>query len=211
MSEFVDILVPPEFKKSGQTKTLSRAWADQDWIGSFNLWVIQNEPIPAIVYQIRSPKSSWAPMKLDVTSGGHYRAGEVLQDGLREVEEELGKSYQFSKLTYLGRKIHLGYDEKKRLRHNIVDISFIIDNSALTNFTLQKEEVYGLCVCPIEELLKVHTNKNYNFTVNGIDADHKNIQIKVTQDSFPYNWDNYHYKIALLAERFLEGKRNLVY
>jgi hypothetical protein len=56
--EKVDILIPPTFKKSGKIKTLSQAWDDEEWIGTFNLWILQDSPQPAIIYQQRSPKSS---------------------------------------------------------------------------------------------------------------------------------------------------------
>lgn len=209
--EIVDVLEPPTFKKSGRTKPLKRAWAKQDWIGTFNLWVIQNKPQPAVVYQVRSPKSNWAPGKLDVTTGGHYSSGESLFDGLREVEEELGKKYPKKELTYLGRKINLSPDTQGHLRHNVVDVSFILDNSPLESFRLQASEVYALCLCPIDQLLKVHTKKNYHFWVEALTYEGKKIKIKVDRKSFPYNWDNYHFKIAHLAQKFLNGEKHLIY
>jgi len=65
--EKVDILIPPTFEPSGQTKVLKQAWADEDWISTFNLWVVQSKPVPAILYQQRSSNSSWEPNKLDVS------------------------------------------------------------------------------------------------------------------------------------------------
>lgn len=209
--EKVDILLPPTFKKSGKTKTLQQAWKDEDWIATFNLWIIQNKPFPAIIYQVRSPKSSWAPNKLDVTAGGHYSAGEEINDGLREVKEELGKNYQASDLTYLGRKINLSPDTQDRMRKNLVEVFFVLDHSPLGSYKLQKSEVYAICSCPIEELIKIHLRKGYKFTVEGINNDKEKIMIKITKDSFPYNWDNYHLKIALLANRFFKGEKNLLY
>ena len=75
MDEKVDILLPPAFEPSGIIKTKRQAIADADWIGTFNLWIVQRRPVPALVYQIRSPGSNWAPIMLDVTVGGHYQAG----------------------------------------------------------------------------------------------------------------------------------------
>ena len=49
------------------------------------------------------------------------------------------------------------------------------------------------------------------FTTKGLTNRGKEIQIKVNKNSFPFNWDNYHFKIALLAERFLKGEGNLIY
>jgi hypothetical protein len=209
--ERVDILLPPTFKKSGEVKTLEQAWNDENWIGTFNLWIVQDSPVPAIVYQQRSPKSNWAPKKLDVTAGGHYEAGERISQGLREVREELGKNYKFKDLQYCGRKLHVGPDTKNRMRQNVVDIFIIRDNAPLSSYTLEEKEVYALCVCPISKLIKAHTDKKHSFVAKGIDYAGKPIDIKVTQNSFPYNWDNYHFKMALLADRFLKGDKNLIY
>lgn len=208
--EDVDILTPPTFQKSGVVKPRNQAIPDEDWIGTFNLWIIRSEPEPAIIYQQRSPQSTWAPNKLDVTAGGHYQAGETLLDGLREVQEELGKSYQENQLTYLGRKLHVSPDERGQVRHNVVEIFFVVDNSPLESYTLEKNEVFTITALPVQKLINVHT-QNISFEVAALTFDQREISIVVTQDSFPYNWDNYHFKIALLAERFLKGEKNLVY
>lgn len=209
--ERVDILLPPTFKKSGKTKALRQAWKNEDWIGTFNLWIVQNKPTPAVVYQQRSPKSSWAPNKLDVTAGGHYKAGEKIYDGLREVKEELGKEYEVKDLTYLGRKLNVSPDIKGRMRKNVVDIFMVLDNSSLETYQLEEAEVYAICACPIKKLIKVHAQKSYHFETQEITSKGEKIKIKVGKDSFPYNWDNYHFKIALLAGRFVKGEEYLVY
>lgn len=209
--EIVDILIPPTFEKSGVTKELKQAWADEEWIGTFNLWILQSSPIPALVYQIRSPKSSWAPGKFDVTAGGHYEAGEVLYDGLREVREELGKEYSPENMTYIGRKMHVSPDVHGHRRQNIVDIAFIVDNSPLNTYILEESEVYAIAALPIEDLLKVHLQDGYSFDVQAHTASQELVTMTVNKESFPFNWDNYHYKIVLLAERFLKGEKNILY
>ena len=209
--EIVDILLPPTFEKSGKTKTIQQAWDDGDWIGTFNLWIVKNNPMPSIVYQIRSGKSSWAPGKIDVTAGGHYSAGEEIKDGLREVREELGKDYDFQELTYIGRKISVTPDIKGIMRHTVVDIVLIKDESNLDSYILEENEVFAICECSINELIKVHTEPGYEFEIEVTDFNKNKFTKKITKDSFPYNWDNYHLKIALLAERFLKGEKNLIY
>jgi len=208
--EHVDILTPPTFEKSGVIKPRDQAIADGDWIGTFNLWIIQSEPEPAIVYQQRSPNSTWAPNKLDVTAGGHYQAGETIFDGLREVKEELGKTYDKDQLIYLGRKLHVSPDIHGLTRHNVVDILFVTDNSSLESYNLEKEEVFAIVSCPIKKLIQAHTKKR-SFEALALKHDGKKINITISDDSFPYNWDNYHFKIALLAERYLKGEKNLLY
>lgn len=208
--EQVDILLPPTFEKSGVVKSRKQAIADGDWIGTFNLWIIQSEPVPSIVYQQRSTLSTWAPSKLDVTAGGHYEAGETIFDGLREVKEELGRTYEKEEMTYLGRKMHVSPDVHGFTRQNIVDIFFVTDNSPLNSYELEKDEVFAVVTCPISSLIAAHT-QGTPFEASGLNNDQVDITVTVTKDSFPYNWDNYHLKVALLAERYLRGEKNLQY
>jgi hypothetical protein len=208
--EKVDILAPPDFAKTGVIKTKAQAIEASDWLGIFHLWVIQDEPVPAIIYQQRSPKALWGPMLLDVTVGGHYRVGETRLDGLREVKEELGVNYHPRHLTYLGRKLFFGKDSGGFMRHSVVDVHFVRDNRSLNQFILESQEIYALCLCPIAYLIKLHTDKK-PFKAPAITNRGVKIVIEVTPDLIPYNWDNYHFKIALLAQRFLKGEKNLIY
>jgi 8-oxo-dGTP pyrophosphatase MutT (NUDIX family) len=210
-NELVDILMPPLFIKSGTVKPRTQAWQDGNWIGTFTMFVVQERPRPAIIYQIRGPEKSWEPGKLDVTVGGHYQAGESLHDGLREAEEELGKRYRPTQLTFVGRKLYVGPDQLGRERRNVVEIGLLIDNDPLPSFKLQKEEVYALCLCPIDELVKVHSNPTYSFKTQALTNGGKTQAITVRKHSFPENYDDFHFKMTLLAQRFLNGERNIIY
>jgi hypothetical protein len=207
--ELVDILKPPAFEKTGQIKTKDQAYNNGDWIATFNLWIFQKKPVPAILYQLRSTNSTLEPNVLDVTIGGHYQAGETLYHGLREGEEELGKLYTKTDVRYLGPRIYLGLDVKKRLRHNLVHTFYTIDNSPLTAFRLQKSEVDGLFTCPVNKVIKLFTGKIKSFEAKGINNQRQLEKIKVTLKSFPYNFDNYHRKIAFSADRILKGEKNI--
>lgn len=211
MDEEVDILQPPLFTPTGTVKTRRQAYQDGDWIGTFNLWIVTRNPEPAILYQQRSPQAKWAPHKLDVTGGGHLQAGERLTDGLREVEEELGKRYSPHDLIHLGRKLYVGFNPDSTSHNNIIDLYMIEDDAPLHSYHLEPSEVFALCVCPVKELLRVHQEDSYSFTTTAMTADGHEATITVTKDSFPENWDEYHYKIALLAERYFNGEEALVY
>lgn len=203
--EIVDILTPPLFEISGKTKKKEQAHDDEDWIATCNLWIIQSKPCPAIVYQRRSPNHPLAPGLLDVTAGGHYRKGERMQGGLREVEEELGKQYPENAIRFLGRRMYMDYDIKQRLRKNIVYVFTTIDNNPLESYTLQKEEVDSLYILSLSDLMKLHNDKTYSFVAEGITNAKKRISLLITYKSLTYNWDNYHYKIAVVAKKLLSG------
>jgi hypothetical protein len=148
-----------------------------------------------------------------VTAGGHYDAGESIEHGLREVREELGKDYAFEELHYLGKKLYLRDQPGRKLRY-AVDVFIILDNAPLTTFTLQRDELEGLYSCPIKDLIRAHTEPGYSFIAEGIQFNGDELvpgEISVTKSLFPFNWDNYHFKMALISERFLRGEPYLIY
>jgi hypothetical protein len=209
--ELFDTLKPPFFEKTGLTKDINQALADHDWLGTFNLWIVQRQPVPSIIYQQRSPNATWEPLKLDVSAGGYYGAGETLQDGLREVREELGKVYDFSGVAILGRRLNVSLDTKQRVRQTVVDIAIIEDDAPIETYGLQPEEVHAIFVCPVDELLRVHTEKDYSFTASGLNNKKERTGLLVQKNSFPKNWDNYHYKMATIVKRFLDREKDIVY
>lgn len=209
-----DILDPNTFERTGVVKTIYEAWEAGDWIGSFNLWVVQdNQEMGSILYQQRCHKAQWAPGLLDVTAGGHYEPGESVEDGIREVREELGKEYAFRDLHYCGKKLYLRNERERKLRY-AVDVFIILDNSPLNTFRLQRDELEGLYSCPIDNLIKVHTENDYSFIAEGIKFDADLLvpgSISVARTMFPFNWDEYHLKMALLAKRFIKHEPYLIY
>jgi 8-oxo-dGTP pyrophosphatase MutT (NUDIX family) len=147
-----------------------------------------------------------------VAVGGHLQAGEQLTDGLREAQEELGKLFKPENLQYLGKKLYVGFHDDGTSHNNAIDVYLTRDDTPLGEYRLQESEVYALCKCPINELLKAHRNKSYKFSVQGLTAYGKEISISVNKDSFPENyWDDYHFKMALLADRYFKGEKDLLY
>ena len=152
----IDTLDPNTFNKTGVVKSIYDAWEAGDWVGSFNLWIVQSDgQTGSLLYQQRSFKSLWSPGLLDVTAGGHYEAGESTIDGLREVREELGKDYKFEDLTFLGKKLYLRDQPGKKLRY-AVDVFILLDNSPLTSFRLERDELVHHVLPPGESSLGGH-------------------------------------------------------
>jgi isopentenyldiphosphate isomerase len=209
--ERVDILVPPLFKPNGVVKTREQAHDNGDWIGTFNLWIFAKQPEPSIIYQQRSLRKKWAPGLLDVAAGGHYMAGEKLVDGLREVEEELGKRYAVEQMHYLGRTLFVGTDVKNRRLNEVLDLYMTEDNESLSSYRLQEDEVDAIFACPVRELLRAHREEGYEFLAHGLSKTGEAVELAVTKHSFPENWNDYHYKMAILANRYFNEGTDLLF
>lgn len=73
------------------------------WRQTFDCWVLRRADDGArIVIQLRSKAKSSHPGTFDISAAGAMMAGETKEDGVRELEEELGITADPKKLYYLG-------------------------------------------------------------------------------------------------------------
>src|SRR6056297_56936 len=75
-------------RPTGAAKPRSAVHRDGDWHRAVHVWIVDAED--RVLLQRRSPAKDLAGGKIDVTVGGHLRAGEAWPNALREVEEEIG-------------------------------------------------------------------------------------------------------------------------
>jgi isopentenyldiphosphate isomerase len=124
------------------TKRRGDVHRDGDWHLAFHLWVVAPE---GVLFQRRAAdKSSW-PGYLDASAAGHLLAGEAIQDGVREAEEELGAIYAFADLSPLG--VHRVADEERSgvVNRELQHVFAVRDERPLAQWTaFDRTEVDGL-------------------------------------------------------------------
>lgn len=208
----VQTLKPPFFEPTGIVIPRTEAWQKGLWYGAVNLWVVQSLPEATILYQQRALNIGWAPGKLDVLIAGHC---EFLRTPLETIEiearEEMNIKYNPQDFINVGKKLGVNIGQDGSIRNSVNHVFLIEDNLPINRFLLQKKEVYAVCACPISQLLKVHQDPTYSYTQKALKHDGTNLEITVNQDIFPPNWDPYHYKMALLIDRYFKGEKTLMY
>jgi isopentenyldiphosphate isomerase len=85
---------------TGRTATRDEVHASGAWHAAVHVWIVDDEN--RVLLQRRAPGKDLAGGKIDVSVGGHLRAGETWLDALREVEEELGVTVGPEDLARLG-------------------------------------------------------------------------------------------------------------
>lgn len=73
------------------------------WHKTFQCWIVgKPQQVRSVLLQLRHESKSVFPGKLDKSAAGHLTAGETIEDGLRELEEELGIQVPFTELEDCG-------------------------------------------------------------------------------------------------------------
>ena len=59
------------------------------WHETFHCWFVKKVHNEWMIYfQLRSKEKADYPLLLDITAAGHLLAGETINDGIREIDEE---------------------------------------------------------------------------------------------------------------------------
>ena len=133
-------------KPTGETKARSQVHKDGDWHRSVHIWVLNADN--QVLFQRRAPSKLIEAGKIDVSVGGHFGAGEGLEEVMREVDEELGflpSANELSKLT--SRHTERFYDDATD--REFQDVYALKRDAPLTSYQLDCSEVTVLYEVPL--------------------------------------------------------------
>ncbi|WP_100404284.1 NUDIX hydrolase [Bacillus solitudinis] len=114
------------------------------WHEAFHCWFISNEQgIDYIYLQLRSKNKKDYPNLLDITAAGHLLADETVEDGVREIKEEIGIDVAFKELISLG-VIDYCVVQEGFIDKELANVFLYRSKNIFGDFTLQVEEVSGI-------------------------------------------------------------------
>ena len=179
------------------------------WHETFHCWLISLEKNhPRIYFQIRSHRKKDYPNLLDITAAGHILATETVNDGIREVKEELGIAVNMDEVVSLG-IIKNSIFLDKMIDREFSHVFILKSNQPFTEFNLQKEEVSGI--------VKADFNEFYQFAHGNIDSinvegfkinenDEKtNIQMTVNKNHFVSHENEFLVNVVELIKKHLSS------
>jgi isopentenyldiphosphate isomerase len=182
---------------------------DGDWHMGFHCWVIGRDDKGEcfVILQKRAPDKDTFPDKIDISAAGHLEAGETVEDGQRELQEELGLVVPFDDLVSLGRRVSI--KKYKTLTDcEIVNVFLYECNQPLNAYNYQAEEISGLVKLSIDDGLRLFSGEVDRLTVDAVGLGQDKIEI--TTNDFVPSIDNYGYKIMVLAKRYFAGEQHLL-
>ena len=192
------------------TKPRSEVHEKGYWHKSFQCWFIFKEGEKEyILFQKRHEAKDTYPNLLDISSAGHLSADESLEDGVRELEEELGVKVSYEELKPLGIIIEQK-EEDYFIDNEFANVFLYNCRIPMESFKLQAEEVTGMFKLKIDEVLDLLEGRLKNIKAEGYElkenGEYNPISISVEAKDFVPHDLSYYRKILTSAKQYLNNQ-----
>ena len=209
MSELLDIF-NEKFEHIGQA-TRDEVHREGYWHQTFHCWILtKHDGNNYVLVQKRAAQKRTAPNKLDISAAGHLLAGESKENGIREVQEELGIESSFSKMIDLGIRVSSSGTPGVKCNREFCHVVLLEDNTKLEEHILQESEVSALIEIKVEDGLKLFSGEIDELIANElsiIDGEKTIKESMVHREDFIFRIDPYYLKIFIMADRYFKGEK----
>ncbi len=137
------------------------------WHEAFHCWFVSEEQGTNYIYlQLRSDTKKDYPNLFDITAAGHLLANETVQDGVREIKEEVGIDVPFHEL------VPLGVIDYCVIRENFIDrelanVFLYKSDKTFDDFILQEEEVSGIVKVELNDFIELWLGERETIKLKG--------------------------------------------
>lgn len=207
-TELFDVL-SSDGKALGHAKQRAQVHRDGDWHGAVHVWVYGlDRDGPYLAFQRRGKFKDTLPLKLDATVGGHLRAGETVEETLREVQEEIGRPVTLSELLPVGVRVAASEDAPGTIDREIQHVFLWRVDEPLSTFAPNPDELESLIQVSLADVLAI-----FGDGIVAADA----LELKagsailtptlITRSEFAAGIDRYPFRVAIAAMNALRGDR----
>lgn len=152
------------------------------WHETFHCWFVTKEKETDYLYlQLRSDRKKDYPNLLDITAAGHLTADEKVQDGVREIREEIGIDASFDDLIPLG-TIDYCVKEKDFIDKEIAHVFLYKCAYTLDDFVLQEEEVSGMVMVEFNDFCELWLGQRETVRIKGFEINKDGNRMMVDGD-----------------------------
>lgn len=137
------------------------------WHDTFHCWFITKFQDEAYIYlQLRSENKADYPNLLDITAAGHLTNDETVEDGIREIEEEVGISVSYSDLEKLT-TITYSVEKNEFIDNEFAHVYLYHYTQNLDDFSVQQDEVAGIVLANFEEFSQLWFGERESLNIKG--------------------------------------------
>jgi isopentenyldiphosphate isomerase len=203
--ELFDIL-DSDGNPTGEVKPRGQVHQDGDWHRGLHVWVygIDESGQPFMLFQRRSMgKDTW-PGKLDLAVGGHYSAGEQLEDTLRECEEEIGLVATVAELMPLGRRFIEDFGATY-IDRELDEVYALRSDQPLECYRLHEDEVDGIVAISIANLRRLFQDVDRSISAREVERSGRSRHVTIRWDDFAGDRATYRNAVIDSIETLVNG------
>lgn len=183
------------------------------WHRTYHCWIVRAEPVPALLFQRRALTMRNFPGLLDVSAAGHIETGETVDEGVREVTEELGLARASFDPLYIGDRVEVAdqTNGQRNREYQAVHLAVLDANIPLKP---DPSEVWGVYWMQLDEGLDLFSGRTDAVDVVGLEYDQASntyppSQLRVSIDDFLPRHQRYYLAALIASERLLQGKPDI--
>lgn len=183
------------------------------WHITFHCWLISRKS-KSMLFQLRAKDKKNYPDMFDISAAGHLLSDESVEDGIREVSEELGIDVSIDDMRFLGYRVEVDDQDNGQKNREYQAVYLAGVPVELSEFNPQVEEVAGLMWMSVADALQLFSGEKKNVEMNGIVYDNVEntwttaMRTVSTEDFIP-RIQNYYLTVAIMSERLIEGEKYL--
>jgi isopentenyldiphosphate isomerase len=181
------------------------------WHRSIHCWIVRPVGKGYVLFQKRGSGKKLFPNLLDITAAGHYKSGETVENGIREIAEELGLDVEFDDLIPMGIKIDVA-KVNNIINREFCDVFLMKRKDAPAQYNINPMEVEGLVQMRIDDGIRLFSGEEAEVMVKGVEwskdaKSWKPVRMKVSVKDFVPRVDPYYYKVFIMARLYMRGEK----
>ncbi|MGM0835310.1 MAG: NUDIX hydrolase [Bacillota bacterium] len=168
------------------------------WHETFHLWLVNREDNEVyVLFQLRSKGKKDYPNLLDITAAGHLLASESVEDGVREVKEEIGVVVTMDELIPLGIIPYIN-QHHEMIDKELAHVFLLEKKYNMEDFQLQHEEVSGIAKVKIKDFIDLWKERTPQILATGFRIDDSGERADweeyVTKNHFVHHEDRFYFE-----------------
>lgn len=209
-NELFDV-VTADGEPTGCTKRRADVHRDGDWHRALHIWVYGvGEDGSYVLMQQRGLTKDTNPGMLDPAVSGHLGAGESVEDGFREMEEEIGILPDPAKMRHVGTRPRAAeHTTPGVIDRELQEVYLYRDERPLAAFRPNAAELQGLLHIRLEDAIQLFAGEVTSVPARILDA--RSLEIRhgeANTTMFSSGMiDRYYLRAALAIERELRSVR----
>ncbi len=208
----IDQLIDIYDEKMNHLGTATREQAHREglWHKTFHCWIMQRSPEgrAQVLLQVRGRNQNH-PSMIDISSAGHIAAGtDPKMNGIANIAKELGLHITAENLIKLFTDTHV-FQKNNYINHEFTPTYLLESPVPLENYRLNPQEVEGVFVADVEDLLNLFRQKVDQVFVSGLISDgtehFKPHSGSIRREDFVPHTDAYFIKVMEAVQRYYRG------